>query len=226
MTPDAQYIAPPTAGAIHRHAGYEARTRFGHLLTLTCPPGGPHRRAFDERVLTPFSRQERRKFNDEVLVPSAAYTLATLEPRWSPQATPLELLRLYLTPQLKPAAMTCARGHGRETASLLPPRARLRHCCRRACTLSARALSSQFITAFRGRRVSQRALRAGLASATRPLRRSRDLQSPSRKVLLYHAMVHERSSFPTRLPRSMGVVWTQPPHSRDWQGRIDLRIME
>jgi len=49
-------------------------------------------------------------------------------------------------------------------------------------------------------------------------------QSSIRKVLLYHAMVAEHGSFPTRLPRSMGVLCGLPAsHIRGVDEDIDLR---
>ena len=208
---------------------------FGHLLTLTLR--APARRAlidaFDEQVLTPFlAARSGEEFIDEVLVPSArAYTLATLEPLVGhPAATPLELLRLYDSSDWKPAAMSVLRaGHGdEETTSLLLLLERVYGTAVAArLTPSARAaIITQFITAFEDGEslnaacsVPDSVRHRAAETISRPLP-----QSSIRKVLLYHAMVHEHGSFPTRLPRSMGVVCGLPAsHIRGVGEDIDLR---
>ena len=208
---------------------------FGHLLTLTLR--APAKRAlidsFDEQVLTPFfASKSGEEFIDEVLVPSArAYTLATLEPLMGHHAaTPLELLRLYDSSDWKPAAMSVLRaGRGdEETVSLLFLLERVygTAVAARLSPSSRTAIVTQFIAAFEDGEplnaacsVPDSVRHRAAETISRPLP-----QSSIRKVLLYHAMVAEHGSFPTRLPRSMGVLCGLPAsHIRGVDEDIDLR---
>lgn len=208
---------------------------FGHLLTLTLR--APAKRAlidsFDEQVLTPFfASKSGEEFIDEVLVPSArAYTLATLEPLMGHHAaTPLELLRLYDSSDWKPAAMSVLRaGHSdEETVSLLFLLERVygTAVAARLSPSSRTAIVTQFIAAFEDGEplnaacsVPDSVRHRAAETISRPLP-----QSSIRKVLLYHAMVAEHGSFPTRLPRSMGVLCGLPAsHIRGVDEDIDLR---
>ena len=208
---------------------------FGHLLTLTLR--APARRAlidaFDEQVLTPFfTSRSGEEFIDEVLVPSArAYTLATLEPLVGhPAATPLELLRLYDSSDWKPAAMSVLRAQrgDEETTSLLLLLERVygTAVAARLNPSSRTARVIEFIGALEDGEslnvacsVPDTVRHRAAETISRPLP-----QSSIRKVLLYHAMVAEHGSFPTRLPRSMGVLCGLPSsHIRGVDEDIDLR---
>ena len=201
---------------------------FGHLLTLTLR--APARRAlidaFDEQVLTPFfTSRSGEEFIDEVLVPSArAYTLATLEPLVGhPAATPLELLRLYDSSDWKPAAMSVLRAQrgDEETTSLLLLLERV-YGTAVAARLSPSSRTARVIE-FIGALEEGESL--NVACSVPDTVRHRALpQSSIRKILLYHAMVAEHGSFPTRLPRSMGVLCGLPTsHIRGVDEDIDLR---
>lgn len=208
---------------------------FGHLLTLTLR--APARRAlidaFDEQVLTPFlAARSGEEFIDEVLVPSArAYTLATLEPLVRhPAATPLELLRLYDSSDWKPAAMSVLRAQrgDEETTSLLLLLERVygTAVAARLSPSSRTARVIEFIGALEDGEslnvacsVPDTVRHRAAETISRPLP-----QSSIRKILLYHAMVAEHGSFPTRLPRSMGVLCGLPAsHIRGVDEDIDLR---
>lgn len=208
---------------------------FGHLLTLTLR--APARRAlidaFDEQVLTPFfTSRSGEEFIDEVLVPSArAYTLATLEPLVGhPAATPLELLRLYDSSDWKPAAMSVLRAQrgDEETTSLLLLLERVygTAVAARLSPSSRTARVIEFIGALEDGEslnvacsVPDTVRHRAAETISRPLP-----QSSIRKILLYHAMVAEHGSFPTRLPRSMGVLCGLPTsHIRGVDEDIDLR---
>ena len=208
---------------------------FGHLLTLTLR--APARRAlidaFDEQVLTPFfTSRSGEEFIDEVLVPSArAYTLATLEPLVGhPAATPLELLRLYDSSDWKPAAMSVLRAQrgDEETTSLLLLLERVygTAVAARLSPSSRTARVIEFIGALEEGEslnvacsVPDTVRHRAAETISRPLP-----QSSIRKILLYHAMVAEHGSFPTRLPRSMGVLCGLPTsHIRGVDEDIDLR---
>ena len=208
---------------------------FGHLLTLTLR--APARRAlidaFDEQVLTPFfTSRSGEEFIDEVLVPSArAYTLATLEPLVGhPAATPLELLRLYDSSDWKPAAMSVLRAQrgDEETTSLLLLLKRVygTAVAARLSPSSRTARVIEFIGALEDGEslnvacsVPDTVRHRAAETISRPLP-----QSSIRKILLYHAMVAEHGSFPTRLPRSMGVLCGLPTsHIRGVDEDIDLR---
>ena len=208
---------------------------FGHLLTLTLR--APARRAlidaFDEQVLTPFfTSRSGEEFIDEVLVPSArAYTLATLEPLVGhPAATPLELLRLYDSSDWKPAAMSVLRAQrgDEETTSLLLLLERVygTAVAARLSPSSRTARVIEFIGALEDGEslnvacsVPDTVRHRAAETISRPLP-----QSSIRKILLYHAMVAEHGSFPTRLPRSMGVLCGLPSsHIRGVDEDIDLR---
>ena len=207
---------------------------FGHLLTLTLR--APARRAlidsFDEQVLAPFfASRSGEEFIDEVLVPSArAYTLATLEPLVGHHAaTPLELLRLYDSSDWKPAAMSVLRaGRGDEETALLFLLERVygTAVAARLSPSSRTGIVTQFIAAFEDGEslnaacsVPDSVRHRAAETISRPLP-----QSSIRKVLLYHAMVAEHGSFPTRLPRSMGVLCGLPAsHIRGVDEDIDLR---
>lgn len=208
---------------------------FGHLLTLALR--APAKRAlidaFGEQVLTPFlASKSGEEFIDEVVVPNArAYALATLEPLVGhPAATPLQLLRLYESSDWKPAAMAIlsADRSNEETVSLLTLLERVygTAVAARLVPSSRESIITKFIAALEDGEslkaackvpddVRQRA--AKTLSGPLP-------QSSIRKVLLYHAMVAEQGGFPTRLPRSLGVLSGLPSAPMRGIGTdVDLR---
>lgn len=208
---------------------------FGHLLTLALR--SPAKRAlidaFGEQVLTPFFESKSgEQFIDEVVVPNArAYSLATLEPLVGhPAATPLQLLRLYESSDWKPAAMAIlsADRSDEETVSLLTSLERVygTAVAARIVPGSRALIVTQFIAALEDGEptdaacaVSDDIRHRAAATISRPLP-----QSTIRKVLLYHAMVAEQEAFPTRLPRSLGVLSGLPAAPiRGIGSDIDLR---
>lgn len=208
---------------------------FGHLLTLTLR--SPAKRAlidaFGEQALTPFfASKSGEEFIDQILVPTTrAYALATLEPLDEhPAATPLQLLRLYDSSDWKPAAMSILRA-GRdndETVSLLTALERVygTAVAARVAPGPRTTIITQFIAAFEDNEpidtasaVSDDIRHRAAAMIARPLP-----QSSIRKVLLYHAMVAEHGSYPTQLPRSIGILSGLPTaHIRGVSDDIDLR---